>query len=48
MENKFLTTEELCGFTEEGYEDELWGAIPGYENYYVSTKGRVWNNVCYL
>lgn len=44
MTNEFLTTEELCGFTEEGFEDELWGAIPGYSNYYVSTKGRVFNN----
>lgn len=44
MTNDFLTTEELCGFTEEGYEDELWGLIPGYENYYVSTKGRVWSS----
>lgn len=45
MTNEFLTTEELCGFTEEGFEDELWGAIPGeYSNYYVSTKGRVWNS----
>lgn len=43
MTNEFLTTEELCGFTEEGFEDELWGAIPGYENYYVSTEGRVWS-----
>lgn len=46
MENEFLTTEELCGFTEEGYEDELWREMPGYYNiYYFSTKGRVWNDI---
>lgn len=42
--NEYLTTEELLGFIEEGYEDELWGLIPGYSNYYISTKGRVWNS----
>lgn len=41
--NEYLTTEELCGFTEPGFEDEQWGVIPGYENYYVSTKGRIWS-----
>lgn len=28
MTNEYLTEEELCGFTEEGYEDELWDAMP--------------------
>lgn len=45
MTNGYLTTEELCRFAEEGFEDELWSSIPGeYNNYYVSTKGRVWNS----
>lgn len=45
MTNKYLTTEELCGFAEKGYEDELWSIMPGYySNYYFSTKGRVWNS----
>lgn len=42
--NEYLTTDELCGFTEEGCEDEQWSVIPGYSNYYISTKGRVWNS----
>lgn len=41
--NEYLTTDELCGFTDVGFEDEQWSVIPGYSNYYISTKGRVWN-----